>query len=87
MSEQEKPEKDVEGELEHAEEHYDKLHSAKQHLTEAVGDVKQFVDEDLADLAKNTVDKLDDTVTSGIASAADAMIKVLEDIKQRLRKD
>ena len=87
MSEQEKPEKDVEGELEHAEEHYDKLHSAKQHLTEAVGDVKQFVDEDLADLAKNTVDKLDDTVTSGITSAADAMIKILEDMKQRLRKD
>jgi len=87
MCEQEKPVKEVEGELEHAEEHYDKLHSAKQHLTEAVGDVKQFVDEDLADLAKNTADKLDDTVTSGIASAADAMIKVLEDIKQRLRKD
>jgi len=87
MSEQEKPEEDVEGELEHAEEHYDKLHSAKQHLTEAVGDVKQFVDEDLANLAKNTVDKLDETVTSGITSAADAMIKVLEDMKQRLRKD
>jgi len=63
------------------------LHSAKQHLTEAVGDVKQFVDEDLADLAKNTVDKLDATVTSGITSAADAMIKILEDMKQRLRKD
>ena len=87
MSEQEKPVKEVEGELEHAEEHYDKLHSAKQHLTEAIGDVKQFVDEDLADLAKNTVDKLDETVTSGITSAADAMIKVLEDMKQRLRKD
>jgi len=87
MSEQEKPEKDVEGELEHAEEHYDKLHSAKQHLTEAVGDVKQFVDEDLANLAKNTVDKLDETVTSGITSAADAMIKALEDLKQRLRKE
>ena len=87
MSEQEKPVKEVEGELEHAEEQYDKLHSAKQHLTAAVGDVKQFVDNDLADLAKNTVDKLDETVTSGITSAADAMIKVLEDMKQRLRKD
>jgi hypothetical protein len=87
MSEEEKPVKEVEGELEHTEEQYDKLHSAKQHLTEAVGDVKQFVDEDLADLAKNTVDKLDATVTSGITSAADAMIKILEDMKQRLRKD
>jgi len=87
MSEQEKPVNEVEGELEPTEEHYEKLHSAKQHLTEAVGDVKQFVDEDLAHLAKDTVDKLDETVTSGITSAADAMIKVLEDIKQRLRKD
>jgi len=87
MSEQEKPVKELEGELEHAEEQHDKLHSAKQHLTAAVGDVKQFVDEDLADLAKDTVDKLDDTVTSGITSAADAMIKVLEDMKKRLSKD
>ncbi|MEN8760831.1 MAG: hypothetical protein ABF290_00255 [Thiogranum sp.] len=87
MSEQEKPVKEVEGELEHAAEHYDKLHSARQHLTEAIGDVKQFVDEDLAGLAKSTVDKLDETVTSGVTSAADAMIKVLEDMKQRLRRD
>jgi len=86
MSEQEKPGKEVEGEFEHAEEHSDKLNSAKQHLTAAVGDVKQFIDEDLADLAKDTVDKLDETVTSGITSAADAMINVLEDMKQRLRK-
>ena len=87
MSEQEKSVQEVEGELEPTEEHYDKLRSAKQHLTEAVGDVKQFVDEDLAGLAKDTVDKLDETVTSGITTAADAMIKVLEDMKQRLRKD
>jgi len=87
MSEQEKPVKESEGELERAAEHYDKLHSAKQHLTEAIGDVKQFVDEDLAELAKSTADKLDETVTSGITSAADAMIKVLEDMKQRLRRD
>jgi len=87
MSDQEKPVKEVEGELERSEQHYDKLNSAKLHLTEAIGDVKQFVDEDLADLAKNTVDRLDETVTSGITNAADAMIKVLEDMKQRLRKD
>lgn len=76
MSEQEKPVKEVEGEFEHAEEHSDKLSSAKQHLTAAVGAVKQFIDGDLADLAKDTVDKLDETVTSGITSAADAMINV-----------
>ncbi|MEA3243099.1 MAG: hypothetical protein U9Q19_06620 [Pseudomonadota bacterium] len=76
MSEQEKPVKEVEGELEHVEGHSDKLNSAKQHLTAVVGDVKQFIDEDLADLAKDTVDKLDETVTSGITSAADAMINV-----------
>ena len=87
MSEQEKPVKEVEGELEHDEQHYDKLHSAKQHLTAAVKDVKQFVDDDLVVLAKDTADKLDETVSSGITSAADAMIKVLEDMKERLRKD
>ena len=87
MAENEKPQPAVEGELEQTEDHYDKLHSARQHLTAAVADLKQFVDEDLAKLAKGTVDRLDDTVTSGITSAVDAMIKTLEDIKQRLRKD
>lgn len=90
MSEKDEPVKqveEVEGELEHSEEHYEKLQSAKQHLTAAVGDVKRFVDEDLSTLAKDTVDKLDESVTSGITSAADAMIKVLEDMKKRLRKD
>ena len=88
MSDNEEPEKPANGgELERAEDDYEKLHSARQHLSAAVADVKQFVDEDLAKLAKGTVDRLDDTVTSGITSAVDAMIKALEDIKQRLRKD
>ena len=87
MAEQEKPVKEVEGEVETKEEQYDKLHSAREHLTAAVGDVKQFVDEDLSKLAKDTVDKLDDTVTAGITSAADTMIKILEEMKERLRKD
>jgi uncharacterized protein YoxC len=86
MAEQEKPVKEVEGEVETKEEQYDKLHSAREHLTAAVGDVKQFVDEDLSKLAKDTVDKLDDTVTAGITSAADTMIKILEEMKERLRK-
>jgi hypothetical protein len=87
MAEQEKPIIEVEGEVETKEEQYDKLHSAREHLTAAVGDVKQFVDEDLSKLAKDTVDKLDDTVTAGITSAADTMIKILEEMKERLRKD
>ena len=87
MSDKEKPVREVEGEVERKEEQYDKLHSAREHLTAAVGDVKQFVDEDLSKLAKDTVDKLDDTVTSGITSAADTMIKILEEMKERLRKD
>ena len=86
MAEQEKPVKEVEGEVETKEEQYDKLHSAREHLTAAVGDVKQFVDEDLSKLAKDTVDKLDNTVTAGITSAADTMIKILEEMKERLRK-
>ena len=86
MSEQQKSGEGGRGELDLAEEHYDKLQSAKQHLAAAVSDIKDFVDQDLAEVAKDTVHKLDDTVTSGITSAADTMIKVLEDMKERLRK-
>lgn len=79
--------KQVEGEVEHDETRYESLRSARQHLAAAADDVKQFVDQDFSKLAKGAVDKLDAKVTSGVASAADAMIEVLEDLKRRLRKE
>ena len=79
--------KQVEGGVEQQEARYESLRSARQHLAAAADDVKQFVDQDFAKLAKGAVDKLDAKVTSGVASAADAMIEVLEDLKRRLRKE
>ena len=79
--------KQVEGGVEQQEARYESLRSARQHLAAAADDVKQFVDQDFAKLAKGAVDKLDAKVTSGVAGAADAMIEVLEDLKRRLRKE
>jgi hypothetical protein len=78
--------KEVEGEVDRGEAKYESLRSAREHLTAAADDVKRFVDQDFARLAKGAVDRLDETVTSGIANAADAMIEALEDLKQRLKK-
>lgn len=87
MSEQEKPPKEVQGEVEYAKEDYESLRSAKDHLAAAVTDLKQFVDEDLAELARGAVNKIDDSISSGINSAADAMIESLEELKEYLRKE
>ena len=78
--------KEIEAEAEPVDTRYENLRSAREHLREAADDVKQFVDQDFAKLAKGAVDKLDETLTSGIANAADAMIEALEDLKQRLEK-
>ena len=86
MTEQDKTEKEVEGEVEHPEQDYDSLRSAKEHLNAAIGDVKEFVDEDFPKLARGAVDKVDEAVTSGIAKAADAMINALEELKERIKK-
>jgi len=79
--------KEVEGEVERREARYESLRSAREHLTAAADDVKRFVDQDFAKLAKGAVDKLDETVSSGIATAADAMIVALEDLKRHLKKE
>lgn len=79
--------KQVEGEVEPGTAGYESLRSAREHLAAAADDVKKFVDQDFAKLARGAVDKLDATVTSGIANAADGMIQALEDLKRRLRKE
>ena len=76
----------LEGDVEHGGKGYESLRSAREHLKAAADDVKQFVDRDFVNLAKGAVDKLDETMSSGIANAADAMIDALEDLKQRLAK-
>lgn len=86
MVKEDKKSKAVEGELENSEKDYDSLRSAKEHLNAAVDDVKKFVDEDFPGLARGAVDKVDETVTSSLAKAADVMIKALEDLKARIKK-
>jgi hypothetical protein len=87
MTDQEKPRKDVQGEVEDTEESYESLRSARNHLAAAVADFKQFIDEDFAKLAKGAVDRIDDSISSGINSAADAMIESLQELKEYLRKE
>ncbi len=87
MTEQEKPPKEAQGEVEDAREDYESLRSARHHLAAALTDVKQFIDEDLAELAKGAVNRLDDSISSGVSRAADAMIESLEELKEYLRKE
>jgi hypothetical protein len=78
--------KQLEGEVETGGAEYESLRSAREHLAAAADDVRRFVDRDLAKLARGAVDRLDQTVTSGIAGTADAMIEALEELKQRLAR-
>lgn len=87
MSEQERPPKEATGEVEDAKEDYASLRSARHHLAAALTDVKQFIDEDLAEVAKSAVNRLDDSISSGVSRAADAMIESLEELKEYLHKE
>lgn len=64
----------------------DRIESAKEHIAQALDDIKRYCSEDIALQSKDITDEIEKKVLSGIDTAADTIIETLFKFKKVVKK-